>query len=90
MAIHFVRFLDDLGVYASDHELRMREFSKSLRDSAYLMRGIKKRWISWRGSRSWQGDEAGQNRLTTPDQLDWTVAQHRNTRNPASRHQNSA
>ena len=32
---YVVGFLDDLGVYASDQELKMREFSKSLTDRAY-------------------------------------------------------
>ena len=32
---HVIGFLDDLGVYASDHKLRLKEFSKSLTDRAY-------------------------------------------------------
>ena len=32
---HIIQFIDDLGVFSHDPELRMREFSKSLRDRAY-------------------------------------------------------
>ncbi|XP_028063532.1 uncharacterized protein LOC114266798 [Camellia sinensis] len=32
---HVVRFIETLGVYGSDHSLRLREFSKSLTERAY-------------------------------------------------------
>ena len=32
---HIIQFIDDLGVFSHDLELRMREFSKSLTDRAY-------------------------------------------------------
>ena len=33
---HVISFLDDPGVYLSDHKLRLREYSKFLTDRAYL------------------------------------------------------
>ena len=32
---HVIQFIDDLGVFSHDLELRMKEFSKSLGDHAY-------------------------------------------------------
>ena len=32
---HVIQFIDDLGIYSHDNELRLREFSKSLTDRAY-------------------------------------------------------
>ena len=32
---HIIQFIDDLGIYAYDNELRLREFSKSLTERAY-------------------------------------------------------
>ena len=32
---HIVSYIDDLGKYADDENLRLREFSKSLADKAY-------------------------------------------------------
>ena len=32
---HVISFIDDLGIYSDDHDLRLRKFSKSLTDKAY-------------------------------------------------------